>query len=242
MLASPLSVVVAATKEELINQDGDAIALSLEPPSKSSAPHSDSDLSDLIAVCSGFSLGSYDISFTNLRGQGFDFLLPNWIELCGDGCGNFWVLEIPPPDLQGRTGPVWFVCHDPPAIVLVAESLPEFLDQIIDSYRRKPKLASNVFLDSWSHAMAVWRRADFGLAVEAASQTSDPSVTAICDRLGPNGLIHDTRQMKPTHGFSWEPLDTSRTVLFGNDHRVRGVHRAQSAHSTHPDTRTLNRP
>lgn len=112
------------------------------------------EVRELLAFASGFSIGSTEVQFTEHHMQGFDAFFPDWMELCGDGCGNFWVAEI--QDETNEWNPVWFVCHDPPVVLRVADNLSDFLEQVLDCHRVQPRRSVNWFAQSHDRAMEIW--------------------------------------------------------------------------------------
>src|SRR5437867_7269040 len=58
--------------------------------------------------------GNVSVLFTGNGNVGLSFL-PWPVSLLGDGCGNFWVVDV---NSSGAWGAVLFVCHDPPVVVM----------------------------------------------------------------------------------------------------------------------------
>ena len=94
---------------------------------------------ELLVYSSGFEVASEQllksrrvgdttrVLFTGSGGVGLS-ILPCPVALLGDGCGNFWVVDVNP---SGAWGVILFVCHDPPVIALQAGDLADFLGQVL---------------------------------------------------------------------------------------------------------------
>ncbi|XVJ59381.1 MAG: SMI1/KNR4 family protein [Tepidisphaera sp.] len=225
MNPSSLSIIRAAASESLFDEEGQPLTLTLTDPVESS--ESDPDLSELLAACSGFKLGLWeDMNFVKTRYSGtgdfLDSFFPDWIELCMEATGDDYVLELPPVGSEGQPGPVWFVCHDPPAIVLIANTLAEFLKIFFDRFRKVRRYANTALDDAFDLAMKMWDNDMRGVPSSKAANSPDPELQALSRKLGPKAWIHDTRSMQPRQGFQWEITEEYEPVQFVKDYRVRG--------------------
>jgi hypothetical protein len=205
----------AALNEQFVGEEGELLQLLLVRPgfgpnernfqSRFTRPLPP-EVSELLSFASGFRLGYVEIFFTEYALQGYHFLLPDWMELCGDGFGNFWVAEIQAD--SNEWAPVWFVCHDPPVIVRVADTLSDFIDQVLDCSRKPPRLQNNWFARSHDRADKIWQRGESaGISALAGCSSTDATISAFARSLPKNGVIVDLRSSRLGDGFSWAQFD-----------------------------------
>jgi hypothetical protein len=88
------------------------------------------DVRDLLGVASGLedsALG--EVNFLPEEIFGFTDLIPLGLPIATDESGNAWVIDIRKD--TGEWGPVLFVSHDPPVLVVQADSLASFIEQVL---------------------------------------------------------------------------------------------------------------
>lgn len=89
------------------------------------------ELCQLLGFCSGIGDCGYfpRMDFTSAGGGGFGIeeIFPCGFPIGGDGCGNFWLLDITPQTTQ--VAPVFFACHDAPVILFQSVDLASFLEE-----------------------------------------------------------------------------------------------------------------
>src|SRR2546428_9667117 len=142
MNTSLKEIVLKASADSLTDKDGKPVSLEFSPGLASEEIGSlqerlggiiPDEVMELIRITSGVQikplgyldfLGNYEFSFEEAFPIGFPILK--------DDSGNFWIVDIHPN--TGMWGAVFFVCHDPPVIVIQAQTLANFLDQIIQSF------------------------------------------------------------------------------------------------------------
>jgi cell wall assembly regulator SMI1 len=97
-----------------------------------------SEVRELLGFTSGFSFPQFgDVNFFAKEVFGLEELIPLGVTTSTDGCGNDWVVDINKD--TGAWGPVIFVSHDPPVVVIQARDLAGFLEQILDLGRPESK-------------------------------------------------------------------------------------------------------
>ena|SRR5689334_8374753 len=97
------------------------------------------DVRKTLRVATGLANGPMEFSLVDLEGFGLEEVFPHAFSIAGDGCGNFWVLDL----LPGTTtwGPVFYACHDPAVVAYQSATLEDFLNESLlmwDSGTRSP--------------------------------------------------------------------------------------------------------
>ncbi len=199
----------AAQQSELIDEDGEKVALKLLPPL--SAGQIDAmqqqaglplpeELRSLLAFCSGLE-GCLDV--IDFTGQSVAFaqeeVFPHGLPFAGDGFGNFWVLDLTPQTVQAA--PVFFACHDAPVILFQSPSLASFVAEVI---RMDTPPYESLINDVHNDRICqVWRKNPGVIAQPAAASSADPVLRAFALGLPEHFQIVDLRQAEPGMGFSW---------------------------------------
>ncbi len=176
------------------NDDGESRRLKLRPPPSPAqrqrlAEQLPPVLCRLLEVASGIDGAEHvseGIDFTGgLEGQVLEEFLPDGITLAVDGCGNGWSLEP-------ATGRIFFLCHDPPVVVLQSLSLQLFLEQL-----KLPPARSELgdALQHWTHR--IWRENP------CEGPPRDESSRSFLEALGSHWRLVDLREARPGDGFSW---------------------------------------
>jgi len=218
---SPKDILLHAKTEKFFRDSGDPVTIRLfsaggglneELFRKKYKKPLTKEVAELLELTPGFGLGYSEVHFTETQMQGYHFLFPDWMELCGDGFGNFWVAEV--QDQTHDWKPIWFVCHDPPVVVRVADDLAEFIDQVLDVFRKLPTHKDNWFNLSHDCANQVWESG--GIAPVSASEarkSADPDIAALANQLPSNGSVIDLRACPKGSGFSWESFDAYKDAI-----------------------------
>jgi hypothetical protein len=112
-----------------------------------------------------------------------------------DACGNYWSVEI---GSDGRWGPVWFLCHDPPVWSIAAADLGGFLDE---GFTRSEAELNG----SWPTGddNAIWRRNPFATAAESCFASADAEVGDFARQVGVGWDVFDLREGRPGTGIPW---------------------------------------
>lgn len=204
-----------AVREDFV-EDGSPCRLTLVPPGeglneahfreqfKGTIPP---DYADLLQLASGFSIGSTEVTFTEYHFMGFDFLFEDWMEIMADGFGNHWCLEMFPgkPDW----GPVWFVCHDPPAIVRIADDMSAFLELVLDAHRAGH--GPNAWCRSWELADSVCGTPIRMTRAGDMVRSADAPLRELASSVEPDCEIVDLRE-RPA-GFPWAEFDHYHEIV-----------------------------
>jgi hypothetical protein len=141
-MMKPLEIIQGARGAKFVDQKGRSKTLELLPPLSAQEFASlqamiacplPAEARDLFAFSRGFSISALDgvdcsgLAFADSFGM--EEIFPCSISIAGDGCGNFWVV-----DLTSRStswGPILFVCHDPPVIVFQTDALAHFIEEVL---------------------------------------------------------------------------------------------------------------
>jgi hypothetical protein len=125
-------------------------------------------------------------------------ILPYPVALLGDGCGNFWVVDVNP---SGEWGAILFVCHDPPVIAIQAADLASFLSQVLNPGGSD----SEKTLDYVRNAATtrIWKDDPWLVSVRDARLVPDTVVSKFAEQLPENFCVADLRSKEVGRGFSW---------------------------------------
>jgi cell wall assembly regulator SMI1 len=158
------------------------------------------DIRELLRYSAGFhhpSIGT--VHFTGISDSQFTTALPFAVPLLTDGSGNFWVIDV--NNKNGAWGPVFFVSHDPPVVVVQAPDLETFLSQVLDTGRSNPNNALS-YVRKVS-AARVWKDDPWLISVPDARAAKDPLVSNFAEQLPENFRLADLRSKEVGSGFSW---------------------------------------
>lgn len=212
-------------------------------------PH---DITELLRYSAGFDIqldlphaAAGTVRFEGTQSLGFPGeALSSPIDLLDDGCGNFWLVDIEKP--TGEWGSVFFVCHDPPVIVIQALDLGTFLSQVLDPRESNPKDALTYVRKE--AVTRIWRDDPWLISVREARASPDPTVSNFAEKLPEVFHLADLRSREVGSGFSWdlvgphsEVLRAPGELLFGVQSKVPGFfERLMTGRGAHP--RTSERP
>lgn len=137
------------------------------------------------------------VLFTGIGDVGLS-ILPSPVALLGDGCGNFWVVDVSP---IGAWGVILFVCHDPPVIAVQAADLGSFLGQVLNPGGSNTENT----LDYVRNAATtrIWKDDPWLVSVQVARRSQDRTVSKFAEQLPDNYRVADLRLKKIGSGFSW---------------------------------------
>lgn len=140
----------------------------------------------LIGRAEGF--GSVDrFDFAAPEPWGFAEILLEGAVFAEDGLGNAWIADI----AAGPPTPVYFVCHDPPVIVLEARSFVEFL-AIVATWNESGG-------DAEEDPYLTLVLADAGGL--DADEVEAPELKTFLNDLGPDWVLYDLSGASPGEGF-----------------------------------------
>lgn len=192
------------------DEDGEEYELALLPPM------SDADIAAIekripcpipaeiravLKVTRGFENGpleSFEIGGLMEGGFGHEEIFPHPFPIAHDGFGNYWVVDL----LPGSTswGPIYYACHDVPAIIYQCASLSEFLDGFVEMAQPPHKGPLNFVHEEAS--FYVWDR-EPNATMPTALRSADPELRAFAETLDDSWLIVDLRNAKTGDGFAW---------------------------------------
>jgi SMI1 / KNR4 family (SUKH-1) len=206
---TPLQIIRRAQAGTLIDEDGNVVALELLPGLSDRELQAFAEqvpcrippeIMELLGACRGFHGTVEQVEFTG-RDLMFEFeaAFPYGLPIAADGFGNFWVVDLHP----GTTtwGPIYFACHDAPVILYQADSLEQFLRELIRMF--EPPHESLIDEVHEDRLAQVWRTNPGVLSHEQCLGSEDPVLSAFASELDESFQIIDLRLAKPGDGFSW---------------------------------------
>jgi hypothetical protein len=206
---SPKEIIESVRDERFQDEDGDEFAITLHP-GLSEAEYQEfagrfpvpppEEIRELLRFTRGFDFAPVDR--VDLRGE-LDFedesIFPLGLPICGDGYGNFWVVDVNPE--SGAWAPIFYACHDPPVVAYQAPTLAEFLAELFKQGR--PDATSVVDHVHEEVVFAIWNENTGLVAVPEARQSGDRELRTFAEGLDERALIADLREPRIGSGFSW---------------------------------------
>ncbi len=197
-------VLLAADGRTLIDVDGEEEQVQLQPPpsparlaeiERELGFELPRELADALRVTAGLELlESFDLA--SIGPCPWDAPLGPVLIPCGDGAGNFWVLELRPG--METLGPVWFVCHDAPVLVYQSPDLATFVGDYL-RFRAAPH--DGPVADVVRGAVRrVWTQT-CDVPSSALIDSDDSVLRAFARRLGDGWFIRDLRGAQTGDGM-----------------------------------------
>jgi cell wall assembly regulator SMI1 len=205
-----IEAIQSAQRASLVDEDGDAVVLSLLPalePQAIAALEQEvgmalpGELRTLLGFCSGIEgAGPESIDFTGASfSVGAEEVFPHGLPIAADGFGNHWMLDLTPQNT--KVAPVFFHCHDAPVVLFQSADLASFLVEIFRmSTPPHQSLVNDVHDD---RLFEVWRKNPGALDQPTAAVSSDPVLSAFAASLPAHFQVIDLRKASPGMGFSW---------------------------------------
>lgn len=203
--------IQSALKQNLTDDDGKPVDLRLLPGltkeqvsafARSLPCALSDDFRDLLEFCSGIEGALDQIDFTGgdlKSGFGPDFLLPHALPIAHDGYGNYWAVDLQPG--SANWGPIYFCCHDAPVMLVQAETVQQFVSEVLKMYIAPRKsLIDDVHED---RLFDVWRKNPGVIAHANALVSSDPDIRIFAAGLDSGFELIDLRDAPIGMGFSW---------------------------------------
>ena len=208
MSSRPLELLKQIQTNKFYDEDGNLIEIEMMPSiteselrklkSKIAVPIP-IDVMKLLQYSKGL-YGLLDsIDFTGNLAFEMKDLFPYGLPIAHDGFGNFWVIDFTSKSTDW--GPIFFCCHDAPVIVFHANSLAEFLEDLIEYGRDMESSRLNQVHEKLH--LKIWRENPNVLTYEECINSSDQSLYQFVSSLNPKYLIIDLRNPKIGDGFSW---------------------------------------
>jgi hypothetical protein len=139
------------------------------------------EIQALLRFSSGISIGADRlIDLTGSLSVDAEGLLPRYVTICKDSYGNHWCIDI--RRAPSRWGPVVYLCHDPPVLVIVSHGLAEFLEAY-PGVRQKSRVEAKKI---WSGQL------DFPTAL-SLRRTADPELAEVLSVLSDDTRVADLR-------------------------------------------------
>ena len=158
------------------------------------------------------------VLFTGNGSVELDSIVPCPVALLGDGCGNFWVVDV---HRTGAWGAILFVCHDPPVIAIQAPDLASFLSQVLALGESD---GSNILDDVRNGATTnIWKTDPWLIPVQDARQAHDGVVSSFAEQLPESFCVADLRSLAVGSGFSWGKAGPAADVRRNGSELVFGI-------------------
>ena len=173
--------------------------------------HLPRDIIELLKFSRGFEIPILEqIDFIAFDQFGFGELLPNSIQLAGDGTGNFWVLDI---DSDGNWGSVYYVCHDPAVIIKHSNNLVEFIEDVLEYCKN----GSNSKLDIIHEKIVydIWNE-KIGIIEQNKKDNYDFGQIQLPEFF----LIADLTDKPVMTGFPWGKFGADTKIIRPNDNPI----------------------
>lgn len=207
-MRSARELLETARSEDFVDEDDEPIELTLLPGLDSDEVEQleeelgaplPAEIDELVRYARGFEFGPVDtVAFDAGFSFGMENILPRVVPLCGDGFGNFWLVEV---QRTGEWGPVYFASHDPPVLAVQAKDMATFIDEVFALGR--PDRRST--LDE-VHDPALSRILDedpWGRAAESLHDAGDETLSRFATELAAGDRVYDLRDQVVGSGFAW---------------------------------------
>jgi hypothetical protein len=156
-------------------------------------------IDELVRHARGFQFGPVEtVAFDAGFSFGMEDILPRVVPLCGDGFGNFWVVEV---QRSGTWGPIFFACHDPPVLVVQATDMSSFIDGILSLGRKGRTSAIREVRDA--APMRIWREDPWGTPASHLRDSTDETLRGFAAELKDDDAVFDLREQEVGSGFAW---------------------------------------
>lgn len=156
---------------------------------------------ELLEHTRGFANGPLEsLKFAGLWTFELPEVFPCPIDIAHDGFGNYWVVDLTPAST--RWGPIYFVCHDPPVVVLQSPNLSHFL---LEALKLGGPDRSRSLLNTVHevHSLRVWRENPELMDLDECSASGDPVLKSFAEELPEGSEVRDLRDAGVGEGFSW---------------------------------------
>lgn len=176
------------------------------------------EMREVFAVTRGLDCGELGlIDLAGLPGGfGLEEVCPHALSIAGDGCGNFWVIDLT-TDSQSWA-PIFYACHDAPVFVYQTDSLAHFIEEsqrgLLAPWKSEIQDVRGKF------SAQIWRTNPRVLSHEACANSSDPELREFASSLGPSYEFIDLRFPKLGDGFSWGRYGRSSGVKRFGEKRI----------------------
>jgi hypothetical protein len=156
------------------------------------------EIHELLRFARGFEGILDGIQFADPVGFGLEDVLPHARTLAGDGCGNFWVVDL--TSESQSFGPIFYVCHDPAVVVYQTDGLLHFIQEAVRFGSRSRKSEIDDVHEAF--ATRIWRE-NPGVLSFAQCLVGDSELKSFAESLDESWEFADLRNPKLGDGFSW---------------------------------------
>jgi cell wall assembly regulator SMI1 len=173
------------------------------------------EIRDLLRYSVGFDLHTKSkrsseapVRFTGNPGFAFEETFPKSVPVLPDGVGNYWVVDINAN--TGKWDCVFFACHDPPVVAIVAPNLLAFLTQLLKS---SADTASWGFYDTCKeYVNKIWKDEPWLMPIQEARSSGDPVLSNFATDIADNFYLCDLRKREVGSGFGWGLAGSNTTI------------------------------
>lgn len=161
-----------------------------------------SHVRDLLETTRGIVPSLHSVDFTGLSLKDLielEDLCPNGLPIAGDEYGNFWVVDLFRSSKDW--GPVFYVCHDPPVMVLQAKTFEEFILQLIEKAQGDANSKIDFVHDQAAHR--IYGDNPLVKSFEEASLPGDRVLSGFAASLTKEFEFIDLRKAQVGDGFNW---------------------------------------
>lgn len=175
----------------------------------------DADIRRLLSHAQGFRWDGFpgDVYFGGISGFGFDCFHVS-VALCDDGAGNFWAVDIEPR--TGHWGPVFYVCHDPPVVVIQSTDIGEFIRDVFEPVVDGRGNQIRHVLDECVTRIWLGEKHQGRAAVDCKA-SADTVLRDFSSRFSDNTAIMDLRSREVGTGFAWARWRADDMKLVGHE-------------------------
>ncbi len=179
------------------------------------------EILDLAGFTSGFALGdTISVDFTGDQMFEIEEIVPRGIPILADGRGNFWVVDVAS---NGSLGPVLFLDHDPPVVIVQAPDLSTFLGEVF-AVGTVEELADSYVAEVWSRNPYILERAE-------ALVTEDDELRAFAQEVSDDFVIADLRGGTVGRGFVWGLAGPETEIKRAGDRLLFAIQRKKPRRS-----------
>jgi cell wall assembly regulator SMI1 len=167
------------------------------------------EIIDLLGITSGIEIKS--LGYLDLLGNyefSFEEAFPMGLPILKDNAGNFWIVDIHPD--TGAWRAIYFVCHDPPVIVIQARTLEDFLDQIIQAF--KPPHTNLLSYVQDEAVNQIYASSAYFIEPDQARRSPDVLLSTFANSLSNNCKLADLRHAQIGSGFNYGLYGPTTTV------------------------------
>lgn len=132
-------------------------------------------------------------------GFGLVELCPHALSIAGDGCGNFWVIDLTAD--SKLWGPIFYACHDPPVIVYQTDCMSHFIEDVLKGCN--PPWQSEIGDVHGRLTTRIWRENPGVLSFDECVDSPDADLRTFARSRDASYEFIDMRAPRLGDGFSW---------------------------------------